>query len=252
VSIQESMMLQELVRLVRDLAGRIRALEQRSPSWDPWPADILDRLERLERMSGQPIYGNIAPGGRVAELLSRIEALEAAIAAGNASDTGNEQRQLLEQASLHEGRECGDSPQAATAARTHSETMKEQWTPGGNSLGQRVVALERAFLQEQEQIRKGLARIDALEARRDPVSLHPINAQRVAHGKALRAAISDIVQADPGATGPRVIEALRASHAGKLPSLRTVRWHLAAIRGNGNSLAALGESATQTPAESGC
>jgi hypothetical protein len=39
----------ELTRLVRDLAGRVRALEQRSPSWDPWPADIVTRLEGLEQ-----------------------------------------------------------------------------------------------------------------------------------------------------------------------------------------------------------
>lgn len=101
-------MLQELVRLVRDLAERVRALEQRSPSWDPWPADIRERLDRLER-----------------------------------------------------------------------------------------------FLQEQEQIRNRLARIDALEARRDPVSLRPTNAQRMVHGAALRAAIADILQSDPAATGPR-------------------------------------------------
>jgi len=59
-------MLQELARLVRDLAGRVKALEQRSPSWDPWPADILERLERLERTAGQPIESNPAPADPVA------------------------------------------------------------------------------------------------------------------------------------------------------------------------------------------
>jgi hypothetical protein len=65
VSIQEGVMLQELARLVRDLAGRVKALEQRSPSWDPWPADILERLERLERTAGQPIESK-APADPVA------------------------------------------------------------------------------------------------------------------------------------------------------------------------------------------
>ena len=187
-------MLLELTRLVRDLAGRIRALEQRSPSRDPWPADILERLERLERTASQPTHGNTAPADPVPELLCRVEALE------------------------------------ALAAAVHSETVKEHCMASGNA-----TALEALT-----------ARVEALEARRDPVSLRSSNAQRIAHGEALRVAIADIIQSDPGATGPRVIEALRASHAGKLPSLRTVRWHLAAIRGNGNALADAGESATQT------
>lgn len=193
MSIQESALLLELVRLVRDLTGRVSALEQRSPGREPWPADILDRLALLEHRAGQSIQGSTAPTDAVPELLRRIEALEvAAIAAANSSDAGNEQRQT-----------------------------SGNWT----DITQRL---------------------EALEARRDPVSLRPSNAQRIAHGEALRVAIADIMQSDPGATGPRVIEALRASHAGKLPSLRTVRWHLAAIRGNGNSLADAGESATQT------
>jgi hypothetical protein len=69
---------------------------------------------------------------------------------------------------------------------------------------------------------------------RDPPGSAPISAQPMARGRALRTAIAAIVQPDPGATAPRVIEALRASYAGTPPSLRTVRWHLAALRGNGN------------------
>ena len=181
-------MLQELTRLVRVLAGRVRAIEQRSPGWDLWPAELLERLERLERTAA-PIHGDTAPADPVPELARRIEALEAAaIAAGNASDAGNESGNL------------------ADIAR----------------------------------------RLEALEARRDPVSLRPSTAQRIAHGEALRAAIANVLQSDPGVTGPRVIEALRISHAGKLPSLRTVRWHLAAIRGNGNAPADVGKSATET------
>jgi hypothetical protein len=63
----------------------------------------------------------------------------------------------------------------------------------------------------------------------------PGNAPPMVQGGALRAAIAGILEAEPEATGPRVIEALRATHTGKLPSPRTVRWHLAALRGNGNA-----------------
>jgi hypothetical protein len=54
----------------------------------------------------------------------------------------------------------------------------------------------------------------------------------------LRAEIAAVLETEPEATGPRVIEALRATHVGKLPSLLTVRWHLQALRGNGNGNAA--------------
>jgi hypothetical protein len=240
VSIQESMMLLELARLVRILARRVRTLEQRSPGWEPWPADLLERLETFERTTGQPIHGNTVPANPVPELLRRIEALEAAaIAAGNASDTGNEKAQasgnladfsrrleVLEQSvgitesnTERSGADVAMPGPAAIAVAIRSETAQEQWMSNGNS----------DALQTLE------ARVSALEARHDPVSLHATNAQRIAHGEAHRAAIANVLQTDTGATGPRVIEALRVSHAGKLPSLRTVRWHLAAIRGNGKA-----------------
>ena len=66
------------------------------------------------------------------------------------------------------------------------------------------------------------------------------NAQPVAHGRALRAAIANVLETEPGATAPQVLERLRSAHAaGTLPSVRTVRWHLAHLRGNnGNGVAA--------------
>jgi hypothetical protein len=69
---------------------------------------------------------------------------------------------------------------------------------------------------------------------RDPPGLPPGGAQPMAQCGALRTAIAGIVEREPHATAPRVIEALRASYAGKLPSVRTARWHLQALRGNGN------------------
>jgi hypothetical protein len=56
------------------------------------------------------------------------------------------------------------------------------------------------------------------------------DAQRMAHGGALRTAIANVIETEPAATGPRVIEALRATHVGKLPSLRTCDgiWQLCA------------------------
>ena len=161
MSIRESMMLQELTRLVHDLAERVRALEQRSPSRDPWPTDIIERLVQLEAAA-------IAVGN-------------APIVVGNASDAVKEQR--------HVSGNLADITQ----------------------------------------------RLEVLEARHEPAGLHSTDAQRIAAGAALRAAIAGVLQSDPAATGPRVIEALRTSHAGKLPSLRTVRWHLQALRGNGKS-----------------
>jgi hypothetical protein len=55
---------------------------------------------------------------------------------------------------------------------------------------------------------------------------------------ALRAAIADILQQAPGATGPDVLARLRETRGEKLPALRTVRWHLQALRGNGSGNAA--------------
>jgi hypothetical protein len=68
-------------------------------------------------------------------------------------------------------------------------------------------------------------RIEALEVRRNPASLAPGNAARVAHSNALRQAIADILGADPGATGPVVLERLgkstRASSRASAPCAGT-------------------------------
>ena len=80
------------------------------------------------------------------------------------------------------------------------------------------------------------------DAPRDPPAAS--NVQPMAHGRALREAIAAVLEAEPGATAPRVLERLRSAHAaGTLPSVRTVRWHLAHLRGNngnggGNGIAA--------------
>jgi hypothetical protein len=87
----------------------------------------------------------------------------------------------------------------------------------------------------ERQSREALGRLERLEARRNPASLAPCNAARVAHANALRKAISDIIEDEPEATGPAVLERLRQTHAGKLPGERTVRYHLNALRGNGNA-----------------
>ena len=138
-------MLQELVRIVRMLAEHVVALEQRSPTWDALPPDVVTQLERLEQ---------------------RL---------------------------------------AATQAD------------------------ERTALTEL------LARIEALEARVRPAGLAACNALRKARGQSLREAIADILWQAPCSTGPDVLARLRETHLQLLPSLRTVRWHLRALRGNGNA-----------------
>ena len=73
-----------------------------------------------------------------------------------------------------------------------------------------------------------LRRVEVLEAR------HPLrerNAARQADGQRLREAIACILESDPTATATRVLGTLEAAEPGsKLPSARTVRWHLQALR----------------------
>jgi hypothetical protein len=58
---------------------------------------------------------------------------------------------------------------------------------------------------------------------------------RQADGGPLRGEIARILESAPGADGPTVLRALEASQPGrKLPSPRTVRWHLSVLRGSGN------------------
>jgi hypothetical protein len=75
-----------------------------------------------------------------------------------------------------------------------------------------------------------LEALHAASAWRDPTA--PALGDAQLHGAALRASIAAILEAAPAATAPRVLERLRSTHAaGRLPSVRTVRWHLAHLRG---------------------
>jgi hypothetical protein len=85
------------------------------------------------------------------------------------------------------------------------------------------------------------------EARRDAPGLAASNAQPMAPGGTLRAAIAGILKTAPEATAPLVLERLRSTHAGRLPSARTIRWHLAALRGNGNGNARLPPPGAEFP-----
>ena len=49
MSVQESVMLQELVRIARMLAEQVVALEARSPTWNPLPPHVVTQLEALEQ-----------------------------------------------------------------------------------------------------------------------------------------------------------------------------------------------------------
>jgi hypothetical protein len=149
VSVQESVILLELARIVREIAVHVMALEARSPSWDSLSPDVVRQLDALERRIAATHAGDRGP---FAELLSRVE---------------------------------------------------------------------------------------ALEARTRPSGLDASNAQRKARGQSLREAIADILKTAPEATAPLVLECLRSTHAGRPPSARTIRWHRAALRGNGNSNARL-------------
>ena len=119
----------------------------------------------------------------------------------------------------------------------------ERYAPSFDALPPDVVtrleALERSVVATQageaSLLAELLARIEALEARLLPAGLTACNAQRRARGQSLREAIADILRQAPGATGPDVLARLRETHPQLLPSLRTVRWHLRALRGNGNT-----------------
>jgi len=77
-------------------------------------------------------------------------------------------------------------------------------------------------------------------APRPPSALAERNASAVADGHRLRAAIGSILtahQESAGMTGKPVLRALGRQKWAPLPSLRTVRWHMQQIRGNGSAAA---------------
>jgi hypothetical protein len=161
--------LAELGALQRILFQRAAALEARLPAAEPMPAaDVVSRLERLERQGLQTEPQQIAATGgtartdqqgTLAELVRRIEALETAVAE-------------------HQG--------------------------NGEAVSKVVGSRE-------------------------------VQPRYQGEGGPLRAEIALILEGEPGADGPAVLRALEASQPSrKLPSPRTVRWHLAALRGNGN------------------
>jgi BMFP domain-containing protein YqiC len=87
-------------------------------------------------------------------------------------------------------------------------------------------------------------RVSELEARqsetasRTSETLKQCNAKRRGDAQRLRQAISSVLANLPGPARPTAKHVLRAfEQAGitPLPSERTVRWHMAAIRGNGNT-----------------
>lgn len=88
-----------------------------------------------------------------------------------------------------------------------------------------------------------LERLAALEAKlategQQPRPLRQRNATRQVNGERLRKAIADVVAKHTG-PGPMsaktVLRGLERSGVSPLPSDRTVRWHMRALRGNGNT-----------------
>jgi hypothetical protein len=227
--------------LVRSLEERVSSLESRcGRGWIP-QGPISTHLQQL------------ADAAAIAAGVAARTAKEQCPTSGNPADSEGEQRHPTPTEGIAAGDGITTWPlklldriealEAAIAAGNRSEAAIEQRQPD-DSQGERFEALER-------QLSEALTRVDALEARRDPPALAASNAQRVAHGDELRAAIAAILEDEPGATGPVVLERLRQKYSGKLPSVRTARWHLQALRGKGNTEQGEGESAPEALEESG-
>ena len=77
-----------------------------------------------------------------------------------------------------------------------------------------------------------LTRVQALEHLRVPAAPPRNNAKRRADGEHLRAAVETILASHPDYTAKHVLKALAAIDLGRpsLPSVRTVQWHLTALR----------------------
>ncbi len=107
----------------------------------------------------------------------------------------------------------------------------------------------RRFLTLDRQYADLQARVAALEARlcgetapRQSGPLRARNSVRAAEGQRLRESIADILTHNRGSgelTAKHVLRTLEEADIDRLPSLRTVRWHMAALRGNGNAAAVL-------------
>ena len=96
----------------------------------------------------------------------------------------------------------------------------------------KVAALEAS-------VKSLLARVHALEHPQVPAPATPRNnAKRRADGTHLRAAIEVILASHPEYTAKHVLKALASIDLGRqaLPSVRTIQWHLTALR---NTSAAL-------------
>jgi hypothetical protein len=88
-----------------------------------------------------------------------------------------------------------------------------------------------ALSNKVEDHEKRLAAIEQLLARpRSPLAR--CNMQRKAEGGRLRAAIEVIIAETPRATAKQVLKALASVDLGRgaLPSVRTVQWHMTALK----------------------
>jgi hypothetical protein len=142
----------------------------------------------------------------------------------------------------------------AGAARTYQIQAAERAQRHGRHNGEdpsRLVCLER-------QVAELAQRVAALEARPPVTAPQPprpphwqggpepatpvapcdsdtptdVTAATVTPGAPLRQAIAAVLATRPSATGKDCLTALAAAGYRPLPSVRTVRWHLAALRGN--------------------
>jgi hypothetical protein len=90
-----------------------------------------------------------------------------------------------------------------------------------------------ALWTKVEDLAKRVATLEQLLAtsRKDPPR-RPNNAARRVEGDKLRAAIEGILTAHPGYSAKHVLKALATVDLGRqaLPSVRTVQWHLKALR----------------------
>jgi hypothetical protein len=102
----------------------------------------------------------------------------------------------------------------------------------------RLQALERIVAEQQKRMEALEAQLNGKSSSRQPGPLAKQNASRKACAERLHAEIERIAADHPPEqrlTAKHVLKALSRTHGDELPSERTVRLHLAAVRGNGNA-----------------
>lgn len=107
------------------------------------------------------------------------------------------------------------------------------------SISEAMQALERQLADIRAELAALKARLDE-SCPRAPASLANRNGERHAEALRLREAIAGVLATHPAPeslTAKQLRRALEVAHIQVPQSDRTLRWHLAALRGNGNTAA---------------